>query len=80
MCKLAGVKIYLLPNVKGFNGENGQLCTCNMFAVKEFSNKLSKMMNLLPTEMDKAYPEQLVKMMSTGVAAAVRKTNGEKRG
>ena len=37
-------------------------------------------MNLLPTEMDKAYPEQLVKILRTGVAAAVTKTKGEKRG
>ena len=27
VCKLAGVKIYGLPSVKGFDGDNGQLCT-----------------------------------------------------
>ena len=40
MCKLAGVKIYRLPSEKCFDGENGQLCTCNMFTLKQCRNKL----------------------------------------
>ena len=38
------------------------------------------MAHLLPTEMDKAYIEQLVKILSTGVATAVKKPKGVKRG
>ena len=38
------------------------------------------MAHLLPTEMDKAYLEQLVKILSTGVATAVKKPKGVKRG
>ena len=78
VCKLARVKIYRLPSVKGFDGENGQLRTCNMFKLKQCSNKLCKMAHFLPTEMNKAYPEQLVKMLSSGLAAAVTKTEGGK--
>ena len=40
VCKLAGVKIYRLPSVKGFDGENGQLFTCDMFKLKQYRNKL----------------------------------------
>ena len=64
----------------GFDGENGQLRTCNMFTLKKCRNKLCKMAHLLPTETDKAYPEQLVKMMITGVAAVVTKPKRGKRG
>ena len=56
VCNLAGVKIYRLLSVKGFDGENGHLRTCNMFALKKCRNKLFKMAHLLRTEMDKAYP------------------------
>ena len=80
VCKLAGVNIYRLPGVKDFDGENGYPCTRNMFTLKQFSNKLCKMSHLLPTEMDKAYPEQLVKMLSTGVTAAFKKPEKVKRG
>ena len=80
MCNLAGVKIYQLPSVNGFDSENGQLCTCNMFTLKQCSNNLFKMAHLLPTDMDKAYLEQLVNMLSTGVAAAVTKPEGGKSG
>ena len=79
VCKLAGVKIYQLPSVKGFDSENGQLFTCNMFTLKQCKNKLCKMAHLLPPDMDKAYPEQLVKVLSTGVAAVVTKPEGGKR-
>ena len=51
-----------------------------MFMLKQCRNKICKMAHLLPTEMYKAYPEQLVKMLSTGVSAAVTKTEGGKRG
>ena len=71
VCNLKEVKIYRLSSVKGFDGENGQLCTCNMFTLKQCRNKLCKMALFLPTDMEKAYPEQLVNMLSTGVAAAV---------
>ena len=80
VCKLAGVNIYRLPGVKDFDGENGYPCTRNMFTLKQFSNKLCKMAHLLPTEIKRAYPEQLVNMMSMGVAAAVKKIEGGKRG
>ena len=80
VCKLAGVEIYWLPSVKGFDCENGQLCTCNMSTLEQCSNKLYKMEQLLPTEMEKSYPEQLEKILSTGVAAAVTKLNGRKGG
>ena len=53
---------------------------CNMFMLKRCRNKICKMVHFLPTEIDKAYPEQLVKMMSTGVAAALTKPEGGKRG
>ena len=79
VCKLAGVKFYRLPSVKVFDRKNGQLQTCNMFMLKQCRNKLCKMALLLPTEMYKAYPEQLVKMLSTGVAAAATKPKGGKR-
>ena len=71
VCKLVGVKIYRLPSVKGFDGENGHLCTCNMLMLKQCMKKLCKMAQLLTTEMEKAYPEKIVNMLSTGVAAAV---------
>ena len=80
VCKLAGVKIYQLPSVKVFDGENEQIFTCNMFTLKNCSNKLCKMAHLIPTDMDKAYPDQLVKMLRTGVIAAVTKPKGGKRG
>ena len=79
VCKLSGVKIYQLPSVKGFDGENRQLRTCNMFTFKQCRNKLCKMAHLLPTEMEKSYTEQLVKMLSMGVAKAVTKPEGGKR-
>ena len=79
VCKLAGVKNFRLPSVKGFEGENGQLCTCNMFTLKQCRNKLCKMAHLLTTDIDKTYPEQLVKMLITGVSAAVTKNEGGKR-
>ena len=80
VCKMSGVKIYQLLSVKGFDGENGQICMCNTFTLKQCRNKICKIAHLIPTDMDRAYPEQLVKMMSTGVAAAVTKTEGGKRG
>ena len=80
VCNLAGVKIYRLPSVKGFDGENRQLHTCNMFTLKQCINKLCKMAHLLPKETDKEYMEQLVKMLIMGVAAAVTKPDGVKRG
>ena len=80
VCKLAGVNIYRLPSVKVFDGENRQLRTCNMFTLKQCSNKLCKMVQFLTTEIEKAYPEQLVKMLSTRVGVAVTKPEGEKRG
>ena len=51
-----------------------------MFTLKQCRNKLFKMAHLLLTEMNKAYPEKLVNMMSTVVAVAVTKPEGEKRG
>ena len=48
--------------------------------LKQCINKLCKMAHLLPTDMDKAYPEQLVKMLIMGVAAAVTKPGGGKGG
>ena len=57
VCKLAGVKIYRLTRVKGFDGANGQLCTCRMFTLKQCSNKLCKMAHLITTDMDKEYSE-----------------------
>ena len=80
VCKLAGVKIYQLPSVKGFDGENGQFCTCNMFMLKQCRNKICKMAQLLPTGMEKAYPEKLVSIMSKGVAVGVTKPEVGKRG
>ena len=80
VCKLAGVKNYQLPSVKGCDNENRQLLTCNVFTLKQCRNKLCKMAHLLPTEIDMAYPEQLIKMLSTGVAAAITKPKGVKRG
>ena len=56
MCKLVGVKSYLLPSVKGFDSENVQLSTFSMFTLKQCRNKLFKMTHLLPTDMDKTYP------------------------
>ena len=63
--KLAGIKIYQLPSVKIFDSDNRQLCTCNMFTLKQCRNKLCKMAHLIPMDMDKEYPEQLIKMLST---------------
>ena len=80
MCKLVGLKFYRLPSVKGFDGENGQLRTCNMFTLKQCRDKLCKMAHLLSTEMYRAYPEQLVKILNMGVAVAVTKPEGVKRG
>ena len=73
-------EIYQLPSAKGFEGENGQLCTCNIFTLKQLRNKICKMAHFLPTNMDKAYPWQLVKILITGVAAAVFKTRWRKKG
>ena len=80
VCKLAGVKIYQLTSVKSFDGENVQLRTCNMFVLKQYMNKLCKIVHLLPTEMEKSYTEQLVNMLSMVVAEAVTKPKGGKRG
>ena len=80
VCKLAGVKFYQLPSVKGFYSGNGKLHTCNIFTLKQFRNKLYKMVHFLPTDMEKSYPEKLVKMLSTEVAAAVTKPKGGKKG
>ena len=80
VCKLAGVKFYQLPSVKGFDSENGKICTCNMFTLKQCRNKLCNMAHLIPTEMEKLYPKQRVNMLSTGVAAAVTKPEGGKMG
>ena len=74
------VKIYRLPSVKVFDGDNGQLHTCSMFKLKQCIDKLCKMAHLLTTDMEKAYPDQLVNMLSMGVAAAVTKPEGGKRG
>ena len=80
VCNLEGVKTYRLPSVKDFDSEKGQLRTCNMFMLKQFNNKPCKMAHFLPTNMDKAYTEQLVKTLITGVAAEVTKPEGGKRG
>ena len=80
MCKLEGVKNYRLPSVEGFDDEKRQIHTCNMFTMKQYRIKLCKMAHLLPTDMEKVYPDELDKMMSTGVAAAVTKLEGGKRG
>ena len=66
---MIGVKTYQLPSVKGFGGKNRQLLTCNMFTLKQYRNKLCNMAHLLLTKIDKAYSEQLVKMLSTVVVA-----------
>ena len=66
--------------MKGFDGENGQVFTSNMFMLKQCRNKLCKMAHLLSTDMEKSYLEQLVKMLSTGVASAVTKPEGGKGG
>ena len=79
LCKLAAVKNYQLPSAKGFDVENGQICTYNMFTLKQCSNKPCKIESLLMTKMYKGYPEQLVNMLSKGVAAAVTKPEGGKR-
>ena len=78
VCKLSRVKMYQLPSVKGFDGDNRHLCMCNMFTLKKCRNKLCKMTHLLPTDMEKAYPEQLANIMSMGVAAAVTNPKEEK--
>ena len=78
LCNLAGVNFHRLISVKGFDGENGQFLTCKMFLLKQCRNKIYKMAHLLPTEMYKVYPEQLVNMLSTGVTAAVTKPEGGK--
>ena len=79
VCKMAGVKFYRLPSVKGFDGDDGKLCMCNVFTLKQCRNNICKMAHLLPMEMDKAYTEELVKILSTGVAASVTKPNRGKR-
>ena len=78
VCKLAGVKFYRLLSVKGFEGENGQLCTCNIFTLKQYRNKLCKMAHLLPTDMDQSYLEELVNMLIMRVASVVTKPKGGK--
>ena len=55
VCNLAGAKNYRLPSVKCFDGENGQLCTCNMLMLEQCRNNLYNMAHLLPTEMYKVY-------------------------
>ena len=55
--KLSGVKMYRLPSVKSFEGENGKLRTCNIFTLKQCRNKICKMAKLLPTDTEKEYPE-----------------------
>ena len=80
VCNIAGVTIYRLPSVNGFDCENGKLCTFNVFTLKQCRNILCKISHLLLTDMDKAYPEKLVKMLSTGVAVAVTNPKGGKRG
>ena len=80
VCKLARVKVYQLTSVKAFNGEKGKLLTCNMFTLKQCRNKICNMAHLFSTDTDKTYPEQLVNILGTGVAAAVTKTEGGKRG
>ena len=72
-------KNYLLPSVKDFDSENGQIFTCNMFTLRQCKNKLCKMEHLLTTQTENEYPEQLVNMINTGVAVAVTKPKGGKR-
>ena len=50
-----------------------------MFTLKQYRNNLCTMAYLLPTDMDKSYPDQLVKILSIGVAAEVTKIEGGKR-
>ena len=78
VCKLAGVKFYRLPSVKGFDGENRQLHMCNMFTLKQCRNKICKMAHFLSTEMEKSYPEKLANMLITGVTVAVKTPKEEK--
>ena len=80
VCNLTGVNIYQLSSVNGFYSDNRQLRTCNIFTMKQFRNKLCKMVHLLPTDMDKAYPEQLVEILSMRVTTAVTKPEVGKRG
>ena len=80
LCKLEIVKLYRLPIAEGFGGENGHICTCNMFTLEYCRNKMCKMAHLMQTEMYKGYPEKLVKIMSKGVAAVVTKPEGRKTG
>ena len=72
VCKMAGIKTYGLPSVKGSYSENVQLCMCNMLTLKQFRNKLCKMAHLLPMDTEKAYTEKLVNILSTGVASTVK--------
>ena len=46
----------------------------NMFTLKKCRNKLCNMAHLMPTEMDKGYPEQMVTMLSKGVETLITKT------
>ena len=80
VCNLVGVNIYRLSRVNGSDSENGHLCMCNMFTLKKCRNKLCKMAHFLMTDMEKAYLDQIVKMLRTVVAATVKKPKGVKRG
>ena len=80
VCKLSGVKVYQLLSVNVFDGENGQLRMCNMFKLKQSSNKLCKMAQLLLTDMDQEYLKKPVKILGTGVSAVVTKPEGGKMG
>ena len=80
VCNMKGVKNYRLPSVKGFDSKDGQLPMCNIFILKQCRNKLCKMAHLLLTDMDKAYPEKLVNMLSTVLVVAVTKPGREKMG
>jgi hypothetical protein len=80
LCKAAGVQLFRLPSAKGFSGEDGQLKTCSMFALKICMNTTCKMAHLYPEEMDKAYPEKMVAMLSKGVAALIIKPEKKKGG
>ena len=51
-----------------------------MLTLKKCRNKICKMVHVLTKDTEKEYPEQLVKMMIMGVAAAVTETEGVKRG
>ena len=80
VCKLAVVNIYQLPSEKGFDSENRHFCTCNVFTLKQRRNNICKMAHLLTKDTERAYPEQMLKILSTGVSVSVTKPEGGKRG